>query len=479
MPTDSKAKKNISPLPDDWLHLSQTSGLFRLVASRTSPRGHDDKKLGRVTIHQARIFGHIFSNPDIDIRIKRLAHDLDITPAAASQAVDRLVSEGLLDRHPDPTDRRAVVITISEKGRQFLEKIKAESNALLADIYREIDLTPEEAATFGNVLSRIHEALVRRWCDYIDGGYIPGSAGILPAKSGGVEEWGNGGIIPGDAGILPAGSTTPQAGSPGSVGILPAESPTSRIGWHCRHYLPHCEDKRLQTITFRLFDSLPAAAIEEMRQELRALQDLPDGAEKNARMVNLRKTVDRYEDSGYGSCFLRDPRIAQIVVDALRHFDGERYVLVAYCIMPNHVHVIVDLAEGWSLSDIMHSWRSFSANKANRILNRTGQFWMEEYFDRYIRDEKHFANALEYLLMNPVKAGLATEVGQWPWTWEAPGSASGSAGIPGSAGILPAKNGEMLGCMNGGVAPGSAGILPARTYVPRAGSPRSQAPSPL
>ena len=169
MPEDSKANQNVSPLPDDWLHLSQASGLFRLVASRTSPRGHDDKKLGRMTVHQARIFGHIFSNPDIDVSIKRLAHDLAVTPAAASQAVDRLVSEGLLDRHPDPTDRRAVVITISEKGRKVLAEVKAESNALLADIYREIDLTPEEAVTFGNVLSRIHEALVRRWCEYIDG----------------------------------------------------------------------------------------------------------------------------------------------------------------------------------------------------------------------------------------------------------------------------------------------------------------------
>ena len=169
MPGKSKTKTKVSPLPDDWLHLSQASGLFRLVSSKISQSGHDDKKLGRMTVHQARIFGHIFSNPDIDVRIKRLAHDLDVTPAAASQAVDRLVSEGLLDRRSDPTDRRAVVITISEKGRRVLAEVKAESNALLSDIYGEIGLTPDEAATFGDVLSRIHEALVRRWGEYIDG----------------------------------------------------------------------------------------------------------------------------------------------------------------------------------------------------------------------------------------------------------------------------------------------------------------------
>ena len=167
MPGKSKAETNVSPFPDDWLNLSQTSGLFHLVAARTSPRGHDEKKMSHVTVHQARIFGHIFSNPNVDVRIKRLAHDLDVTPAAASQAVERLVSDGLLDRRPDPRDRRAVVITISEKGRQLLDEIKEVSNTLLADIYREINITSDEAAIFGDVLARINAALVRRWLGFV------------------------------------------------------------------------------------------------------------------------------------------------------------------------------------------------------------------------------------------------------------------------------------------------------------------------
>ena len=165
----SKTEVNVSPLPDDWLNLSQASGLFHLVAARTSPRGHDEKKMSHVTVHQARIFGHIFSHPDVDVRIKRLAHDLDVTPAAASQAVERLVADGLLDRRPDPKDRRAVVITISDKGRQLLDKIKTESNSLLSDIYREIGITAEEAATFNKVLAAIHAALLARWHRYISG----------------------------------------------------------------------------------------------------------------------------------------------------------------------------------------------------------------------------------------------------------------------------------------------------------------------
>ena len=173
MPGKSKVETNVSPLPDDWLNLSQASGLFRLVASRTSPRKHDEKKMGRVTVHQARIFGHIFSNPDVDVSIKRLAHDLDVTPAAASQAVERLVADGLLDRRPDPSDRRAVVITISEKGRKLLDEIKEVSNTLLADIYREIGITAEEATTFSNVLAAIHAALLARWREYIGGASQP------------------------------------------------------------------------------------------------------------------------------------------------------------------------------------------------------------------------------------------------------------------------------------------------------------------
>ena len=169
----SKTRQNVSPLPDDWLNLSQTSGLFHLVAARTSPRGHDEKKMSHVTVHQARIFGHIFSNPDVDVRIKRLAHDLDVTPAAASQAVERLVADGLLDRRPDPKDRRAVVITISENGRKLLDEIKEVSNTLLADIYREIGITAEEAAVFSNVLAAIHAALLARWRGYIGGASQP------------------------------------------------------------------------------------------------------------------------------------------------------------------------------------------------------------------------------------------------------------------------------------------------------------------
>jgi len=191
--------------------------------------------------------------------------------------------------------------------------------------------------------------------------------------------------------------------------------------WHRRgNYIPHRENKSFQTITFRLFDSFPASVRAAMRRELEYLKGLPDDEFKIARCLELYNAFSQYEDAGYGCCFLKDNRIAQVVVDTLLFFDGERYRLIAYCIMPNHVHLLIEVAPGWSLSQILHSWRSFTAKKANRILGRSGPFWMEEYYDRYIRNDEHFANALEYIRMNPVKAGLASEVGEWPWAWEMP-----------------------------------------------------------
>ena len=79
--------------------------------------------------------------------------------------------------------------------------------------------------------------------------------------------------------------------------------------------------------------------------------------------------------------------------------------------MPNHVHVLIEVNEGWSLSRIMHGWRSYTANEANRILGRTGKFWMEEYYDRYIRNDNHLQKTINYILNNPANAGLDG----WPW----------------------------------------------------------------
>jgi putative DNA methylase len=113
---------------------------------------------------------------------------------------------------------------------------------------------------------------------------------------------------------------------------------------------------------------------------------------------------------------LRDERVATLVQDAFLHFDGERYRLLAWVIMPNHVHVIIETMKAHSLSKVVHSWKSYTANFANRILQREGAFWGEDYFDRFIRNNEHFAYALQYVHNNPVKAGLCKRAQDWKFS---------------------------------------------------------------
>lgn len=118
---------------------------------------------------------------------------------------------------------------------------------------------------------------------------------------------------------------------------------------------------------------------------------------------------------------MNDNRVAKTVADAIRHFEGERYDLAAWCVMPNHVHVVqpcariantggtpVPLSE---LPEILHSWKSFSAKEGNKLLRRTGDFWQAEYYDHLIRDEADFHHSIRYALNNPIKVGLKN----WKW----------------------------------------------------------------
>ena len=180
--------------------------------------------------------------------------------------------------------------------------------------------------------------------------------------------------------------------------------------WHSRGYLPHFEGGEIaQSITFCLHDSLPATLRAEWADEL---ERLPDTEQK----LHRRKRIEAALDGGHGACFLANPRIARLVVDALRRFDGERYRLHAWCVMPNHVHVLATPLGRYRLSSMVHSWKSFTANQANKQLGRSGSFWMQEYFDRAIRNEHHFKTAVEYIEHNPVKAGLCDAPADWPWS---------------------------------------------------------------
>ena len=183
--------------------------------------------------------------------------------------------------------------------------------------------------------------------------------------------------------------------------------PQNTNPWHSRGYLPHFDPGEiLQSITFHLGDAMPKSVITRWKGELEHLE------EKDAQIEFYERT-EKYLDKGYGECFLQNRSIASMVQNALLYFDGERYKLIAWVIMPNHIHLLLKPKADNSLSDIVHSIKSFTAQKANEMLNRKGKLWQEDYFDRYIRNYEHFVSVVNYIENNPVKAGLCKTKSDW------------------------------------------------------------------
>ncbi|MFM8392795.1 MAG: transposase, partial [Acidobacteriota bacterium] len=205
--------------------------------------------------------------------------------------------------------------------------------------------------------------------------------------------------------ILGAGSSGPHATNQSPQPI--------HKGWNSRGYLPHFDRPGLlQSINFRLHDSVPASLLEQWREELR-LHDLSSKQSEEAEA--LRRLIEEYEDQGHGACYLRDPRVATLVENAFLYFDGDRYRLIEWSVMPNHVHVLIETCEGYPLSGVVKSWKTFTSLKANLLLGRKGIFWMPDYYDRYIRDQTHLSTVRSYIRNNPVKAGLCATPEEWPW----------------------------------------------------------------
>jgi REP element-mobilizing transposase RayT len=185
--------------------------------------------------------------------------------------------------------------------------------------------------------------------------------------------------------------------------------------------LPHWEmEGGTYFVTYRLADSLPKDVLEGLEVERRELERRAETKgqmqtrEARTRIwVAMHKRTEKILDAGLGSCVLADPGNARIVAESLRFFDGERYVLHTWCVMPNHVHVVFRLLARFTLSRVMHSWKSYTATKINRAVGRTGRLWQGEYFDRLIRNDKEFDRAVKYVVDNPCKAGLE----EWEWVW--------------------------------------------------------------
>lgn len=158
-------------------------------------------------------------------------------------------------------------------------------------------------------------------------------------------------------------------------------------GWHSRGYLPHYDGPGvIQHVVFHLHDAAPEAGGDDVL------------------------------DRGLGSALLRDAACARIVCDALIFDDPAKYALHAWCVMPNHVHVLMLAGESRSLGQIVRAWKTITARRINAKLGRKGAVWALDYFDRYVRDERHYQSNKLYIERNPVVAGLCDRPEDWPFS---------------------------------------------------------------
>jgi len=175
--------------------------------------------------------------------------------------------------------------------------------------------------------------------------------------------------------------------------------------WRSRGYLPHFDGSDVvQFITYRLADSLSSLYIRQLKSRLNS---------GHISEIEYHRDIEKYLDMGQGEKYLEREDVAVVIEENLLRFDREKYQLLHWVIMPNHVHLLLRPIKGHFLSSIIHSMKSFTANRANNILGSTGRFWSVDYFDRYIRSEAHYNNVVTYIHDNPVKAGLCESNADW------------------------------------------------------------------
>ncbi|EMI46808.1 transposase [Rhodopirellula sp. SWK7] len=206
-----------------------------------------------------------------------------------------------------------------------------------------------------------------------------------------------------------------------------------------RRSLPHWfKPGAAYFVTYRLSGTLPVSVVEELKATkdrlLKARWRRPFLEHRRHAHKVLFSQYDKYLDQASAIEWLRDPAVASMIRQNLFHHDGEKYHLHAYCIMPNHVHVVLAPSpkfiedstrssyavgeafdKGSPLSRIMHSLKSYTANEANKLLERSGRFWQPESYDHWIRDEEEMERVVSYICSNPIAANLASKPEDWPW----------------------------------------------------------------
>ncbi len=196
-------------------------------------------------------------------------------------------------------------------------------------------------------------------------------------------------------------------------------------GLHFRGKLPHLKrEDSVYFVMFRLGDSLPAHEVARLKHERQAVLEQARAArsplswhEEEQLLAWYCDKVEAVLDAGRGACWLSQPAVADLAAGAVQFFQGQRYELRAWVVMPNHVHVVVWPMPGHTLSEILHSWKSYTSKAANKLLHRVGElFWQSESFDHWVRDDEEHARLVAYVENNPVKAGLCARPEDWRWS---------------------------------------------------------------
>ena len=190
----------------------------------------------------------------------------------------------------------------------------------------------------------------------------------------------------------------------------PFFNPDAETDTHRRN-LPHWQQGEAWLfVTWRLGDALPKAKLNRWREERAIwLKHHPEPWDEKTEAEyheRFSRQIDEWLDQGNGACILTDPENAKIVADALRHFDGQRYEMGSFVVMPNHVHVLFRPLGDHDLAGIVKSWKGFTARRINKRMGNTGALWQSEYWDRLIRSERHLFKVAEYIRENPAKAKL-------------------------------------------------------------------------
>ena len=201
--------------------------------------------------------------------------------------------------------------------------------------------------------------------------------------------------------------------------FFPGKSKSSTVLAQCYdgNHLPHwIVDSAIYHVSFHLADSIPAEKQQKWQKErvelLAKRQTLSPDEERRLQYL-LSEKIDAYLDAGYGTCILQHRKFAEIVQKSLLFYNHQKYLLHAWCVMPNHVHVVFQLLGDLPFSSVVHGWKSFTAHRINKLRNRFGAVWHVDSYNHVIRTKGEYFAQLRYVWNNPEKAGLRN----WEWRW--------------------------------------------------------------